>query len=55
MKGRGRQGGANSRVTDLRADGDGPFGGITWDLMILELWLQKNTDDEAVTAPRAYA
>ena len=25
------------------ANGDASFGGITWDLMILELWLEKHT------------
>jgi asparagine synthase (glutamine-hydrolysing) len=32
---------------------DGAFGGITWDLMILELWLDKHTG--TVTKPHAYA
>jgi asparagine synthase (glutamine-hydrolysing) len=32
---------------------DGSFGGITWDLMILELWLEKHTG--RVTAPVAHA
>ncbi len=35
------------------AGGDASFGGITWDLMILELWLEKHTG--GVTADVAYA
>jgi hypothetical protein len=35
------------------AGGDAAFGGITWDLMILELWLEKHTN--VATAAREYA
>jgi asparagine synthase (glutamine-hydrolysing) len=35
------------------AGGDTSFGGITWDLMIMELWLEKHTG--VVTADVAYA
>ena len=34
------------------AGGDASFGGITWDLMILELWLEKHTN--VATAAREY-
>ena len=34
-------------------DNEASFGGITWDLMILELWLEKHTN--VATPERAYA
>jgi asparagine synthase (glutamine-hydrolysing) len=40
-------------IDALTGDGEGSFGGITWDLMILELWLQKHTN--VATPAREFA